>query len=114
MPVEFNDLVKTPRGVRGKSSLRGGPFRRVASAARVAMLNPLSSSLSAPRGFQLTYLLRPRELRNVQCLGGAREIAVFRDGQEVTDSPQQHGEFPRTREQLVLPMVGIINPSWTL
>ncbi|VWC29491.1 hypothetical protein [Burkholderia diffusa] len=49
-----------------------------------------------------------------QCLGGAREIAVFRDGQEVTDITQQHGEFPCARQQLVFPMVSITNPSWTL
>jgi hypothetical protein len=50
----------------------------------------------------------------VQRLGGAREIAVFRDSQEITDMTQQHGEFLVLESLLVLPMVIIINPSWTL
>lgn len=112
--LQFADVMYRPPASRSHSTDFAWRIPAAPASMRCTFRPERSSPLSAQRVFQSTYLLRQRGLRNVQCLGGAREFAVFRDGREVTDTTQQHGEFLRARQQLVFPMVSIINPSWTL
>ena len=99
-PRRARARASRPRGGRGPRApappRRGSP-RRAASSSSPAGVSSAPrgvrrSSVDAELGLQPAHLLRERRLREPELLGGAREVAVARDGDEVLEPPELHAQ----------------------